>query len=368
MSRWGVLLACSLLATACGGGTIGMQKDAASADAPGDGVVARDTGAGTEGGGGDAAPGGDGGGQADGAAGTGLAAQYPGDIGIESDPDVVWFEGFEEGSVAAVTARYEQAQNPGGMTLVADVPAGSGGSASLRLTAGVSANATDLYKHLPDYDEWYVRWYAKYQANVTWHHTGVWVGGYNPSADWPSPQAGLKPNGDDRFSISIEPVYSGPDGPRFDFYNYWMKMRSWMAVPSGDTAYYGNGLVHRNGFTIDEGQWVCLEVHVKVNPGASSGAGAVLEVWKNDLLVQRFDDAGPLGYWIRDKFCPPGADGQECTDYPAPADTILDLQLRSTLDLKLNAFWPQNYITEGPDGSVQYDHMVVATRYVGCLR
>jgi hypothetical protein len=367
--RWGALLAC-LLAASCSG-TIGAQRDAGP-DAAGDGQVPGDA---SVDGSGDAAPGADGGqpdgGQADAAQADGatvLAAEYPGDIDIESDPDVVWFEGFEAGSVAAVTARYEQAQNQAGMTLVSDVPAGSGGAASLRLTAGVSANATDLYKHLPDYEEWYVRWYAKYQANVTWHHSGVWIGGYNPSSDWPSPQAGLKPNGDDRFSVSIEPVYSGPSGKRFDFYNYWMKMHSWMDVPSGDTAYYGNGFVHQNAFTIDEGQWVCLEVHVRLNPGASSGAGAVLEVWKNDVLVRRFDDSGPLGYWIRDKFCPTGADGQECTDYPAPADTILDLQLRSTLALKLNAFWPQNYITEGPDGSLQYDHMVVATRRVGCLR
>ena len=370
----GALLGCVALAGIGCGGTIGEHQDAGiGGDARAGEGGGGDGAAGGDGGGSDAAPGLDGGAddgaQGDAAAGTGLAASYPGDIGLETDPAVVWFEGFEEGSVAAVTARYEQAQNQAGMTLVADVPAKSGGTASMKLTSSVSANATDLYKKLPDHDEWFVRWYAKYQAGITWHHSGVWVGGYNPASNWPSPQAGLKPNGDDRFSVSIEPVYGvGGNAPRFDFYNYWMTMHSWMAVPSGDTAYYGNGLVHQSSFTIDEGQWVCLEVHVKVNPGASSASGAVLEVWKNDLLVQSFTDAGPLGYWIRDKFSPTGADGQECTDYPAPADTVLDLQLRNTAALRLNAFWPQNYITEGPEGSVQYDHMVVATRYVGCLR
>ena len=145
-------------------------------------------------------------------------------------------------------------------------------------------------------------------------------------------------------------------------------MHSWMDVPSGDTAYYGNTLIHRNDFTVDPGEWVCLEVHARLNPDPSSSTGALLEVWKGDILVQRFDETGPLGYWIRDKFCPAGADGSECTNYPAPADTILDLQMRTTTALRLNAFWPQNYITEGPEGSVQYDHMVVATRRVGCLR
>lgn len=299
----------------------------------------------------------------------GLASKYPGDVGMDRDPAVVWVENFEEGSVAAVTSRYEQAQNSAGMALVADVPPRSAGRSSLRLTAGVSANATDLYKQLQDHDELFVRWYAKYQPGIHWHHSGVWVGGYNPSSRWPNPQAGLRPAGDDRLSVSIEPVWGvGGAAPRLDFYNYWMKMHSWMAQPAGNTAYYGNVLVNQRAFTVDEGQWLCIELHVKLNTDASSSRGAILEVWKNDALVQRFDDGGPLGYWIRDKFCPQGADGPECTDYPAPAEVVLDLQFRSTQALRLNAFWPQNYITEGPDGSVQYDDMVVATQRVGCLR
>ncbi len=39
-------------------------------------------------------------------AGLTLADRYPCDRGIAGDPAVVWAENFEEGSVAAVTARY----------------------------------------------------------------------------------------------------------------------------------------------------------------------------------------------------------------------------------------------------------------------
>jgi len=84
--------------------------------------------------------------------------------------------------------------------------------------------------------------------------------------------------------------------------------------------------------------------------------------------VIRFDDGGPLGYWIRDKFCPIGANGSECTDYPAPATERLDLQLRSTAALALNAFWPQNYVTDAAQGMLTLDQMVVATSRVGCTR
>jgi hypothetical protein len=307
-----------------------------------------------------------------GEAGSGLAAIYPCDQGIAGDPAVVWAENFEEGSVSSVTSRYDSANNPPGMALVGDVPAKSCGKASMKLTSGVNANATDLYKRLSGKDELFVRYYAKYEAGTQWHHTGVWFGGYNPATPYPNPMAGLKPNGDDRFSVSIEPIYGiGNANPRLDTYNYWMQMHSWMDMPSGNTAYYGNSIVHKAAFIVDDGQWMCLEVHLKLNTDPASSMGAELDVWKNDILVARFDAQAPIGCWIKDKFCPTGVDGTECTDYPnlcATPYVPLDQQWRSTTALQLNYFWPQNYITQGPDGSVQYDDMVVATSRVGCLR
>jgi hypothetical protein len=282
---------------------------------------------------------------------------------------VVWAEDFEEGSAAAMLARYDD-KKPDGLALDTDVPAKSSGKASAKLTAsGAGPNAVDFFKQLtPGYDELYVRYYAKYQANVTWHHTGVWFGGYNPSTSYPNPQAGLKPNGDDRFSVSLEPMEAGAT-PRMDFYNYWMKMRSWMDVPMGNTAYYGNSVVHDPGVTAKE-SWQCFEVHVKLNPDPASGAGGELGVWIDDRSILQFTDAAPLGYWVKDKFCPAAATGTECTQYKPANPTLvpLDLQWRSTTALKLDNFWPQNYITDGGAGSVWYDDMVVARSRVGCIR
>src|SRR6266850_1250886 len=157
-----------------------------------------------------------------------LADRYPCDRGIASDPAVVWAEDFEEGSVSAVTSRYQAYKNAGGMALVTDQPSGSCGTASMRFTAdggNAATQATDLYKRLdPGQDELYLRWYAKYQAGAPWHHTGVWFGGYNPPSNWPNPQAGTKPVGDDRVSLAIEPVWGASPNLRFDFYDYWMKM------------------------------------------------------------------------------------------------------------------------------------------------
>lgn len=301
--------------------------------------------------------------------GPGLASKYPGDVGIDQDPDVVWVESFEEGSVGALVSRYDDAKQ-NGITLDGDKPAKSSGAASGKLTAsGSGPNAVDFYKNLgAGYEELFVRYYAKYESNVEWHHTGVWVGGYNPPSNWPNPQAGLKPDGDDRFSVSLEPMGQGTS-PRMDFYNYWMKMHSWMDQPSGSTAYYGNTLIHDPGLTAKQ-EWQCFELHIKLNPAAASGAGAELGVWVNDQPVIQFTDTAPLGYWVKDKFCPEKATGTECTDYKPASPTLvpLDLQFRSTTDLRLNAFWPQNYITSGGAGSVWYDDMVVAKSRVGCIQ
>lgn len=307
------------------------------------------------------------------AGGSGIAARYPKDVGIEQDPDVVWVENFEEGSVQALTARYEDAK-AGGITLVPDVPPNSAGSASGRFRAdpASASQAADLFKRLdPGFDELYVRYYAKYQSGIQWHHTGVWIGGYNPAQSYPSPQAGNKPDGDDRFSVSFEPV--GADGspnPRMDFYDYWMNMRSY-ADPPMQGAYYGNTILQDPNVRVADDTWMCIEIHVKLNTDPASSAGAVRDLWIDGKLVAHFDDAQPLGCWVRDKFCRETMLSTPQCDYPnlcATPYVPLDLRMRSTLDLKLNAFWPQAYVTSGPAGAVQYDDMVVAKSYVGPLQ
>lgn len=355
MRHWSLLCAC--LVVSCGsdggGGTDGGVEGQSPDGALPDGFVPADGNAPDSGG------------------GTGLAAKYPCDMGIDKDPAVVFTENFEEGSVAAVTARYED-KKPGGITLAPDAPPKSCGKASGKFYADPNAPAADLFKKLtPGFDELWVRYYAKYQKGIQWHHTGVWIGGYNPPANWPSPMAGLKPNGDDRFSVSYEPM--GADGspnPRMDFYNYWMQMHSWMPVPMGNTAYYGNTLVHKNSAALPDDTWMCIEIHVKLNPNPANGAGAELDLWVNGNTVAHFDDKAPVGCWIRDKFCPTGWDGSEC-NYPnlcMQPYIPLDLQWRNTAALNLNAFWPQNYITAGPGGSVEYDDMVIAKSAIGCLQ
>lgn len=302
------------------------------------------------------------------AAGT-LAAQYPGDVGIGADSSVVWSENFEESTLSAFTSRYDTVNNSTGMAFVTNVPAASSGTHALGLTSsGSGANATDFYKNFINfssgYTELYYRWYVKYQAGIAWHHSGFWCGGYNPATNWANPQAGSKPSGSDRVEIAIEPVWgTGTLSPRLDFYNYWMNQHTCSGCGG---SYWGNAAVCRLSFTNDENQWMCLELHVKLNTNLASAAGAMLEVWKNDTLVQSYPETGTVGYWVQDHFCPNGADGPECNYSPSAAGP-LDIQFRNSSSLVLNNFWPQNYITTaGVTGTMYLDDMVVATERIGC--
>ena len=297
-----------------------------------------------------------------------LSQEYPGDVGIDADSSVVWHEAFSESSIAALTARYTDYSNSAGMSFVADVPPNSTGHEAVQLVAGGANAATHLYTSFSKgHDELWYRYYVKYIGAGPWHHSGLWFGGFNPAIPYPNPQAGLKPTGADRFSIALEPQ-ADVTNPPMDFYAYWMQMHSWMANPSGSTAYYGNSLVHSNQFTVTSGQWICLEVHLKLNTDTSSSAGAMLQVWKNDSLMASFTDTGPMGYWVADKFCPESADAASCTKYrgSSPTLVLLDQQWRSTRALKINNIWLENYNDSSATSTMLYDDVVVATRRIGC--
>jgi hypothetical protein len=100
------------------------------------------------------------------AAYAGLANKYPGDVGIESDPNVVFTENFEEGSLAAVLARWEEAKKSDIMSLVPDTPPPSSGSHSILFAHVEGQDSAHLYRRLlPGYDQLYLRFYVKFATD-----------------------------------------------------------------------------------------------------------------------------------------------------------------------------------------------------------
>jgi len=280
-----------------------------------------------------------------------ISNNYPGDAGIENHPDVIYVEKFDEASLSTVTGRYTDVLNPAGMMLDTDLPPGSpAGGRSLRITAtGGADSGGHLYRNLPaGTDAWYLRYYVKYFSGGPYHHTGAWFGGYNPSTPWPNPQAGIQPAGDDRFSVSFEPV----SGSRLDHYVYWMHMRG---NPNPGT-YWGNDFIQDAALTFPSGQWMCVEVMVKLNNPVTSYNGE-LACWVNGAPVSNLGLGFPNGGWVWDSWTPDAA-----------GTPFEGFQWRNDANLNLNYLWIEHYadtVASGSTLAVKYDHIVVARSYIG---
>jgi hypothetical protein len=284
------------------------------------------------------------------ASGQGIAAKYVRDVGIANDPDVILTEMFED-SIATLASRWNQAANSAGMSLTSDVPAASGGTRALQMTSvGGTNSGGHLYKKLvPGHDQLYLRYYIKYSSSGTYHHTGGWLGGYNPPTAWPQGGAGTKPTGSDRFVIGPEPRDSVL---RFGLYTYWMEMR----VSPDAVNYWGNTFVRNPSVVVKTDQWMCVEVKVKMN-SPLSGRNGELALWIDGTQLLDLRQGSPLGNWVFNMFT------------PNPAGTPFDgFRWRATDLLKLNWIWLQHYTTGNPPGfigKVWWDHIVLAKKYIG---
>src|SRR6266581_4076713 len=241
----------------------------------------------------------------------GIAALYPGDVGIENHPDVILVEKFEEATLTDLFNRWTDILNGSAMSFSSDVPLGSPGSRSLNIP---------------------------------------WVGGHNPPLPWPNPQAGLKPVGNDRFIAAAE---QNNVTYRFDHYNYWMSMHI-----SGDGRFWGNFLLNDPTVQATGGRWTCVEHMVKLNNPVTSSNGEHA-IWLDGVKVSHVGQGFPNGYWSGGIF----------TQDPR-GSPFEGFRWRSDSNLQLNWIWLQNYSPDDPAGFAQdmhFDHVVVAKSYIGCL-
>src|SRR5213593_1528580 len=93
----------------------------------------------------------------------GIAALYPGDVGIENHPDVIFVERFEEATLTELFIRWTDILNGPAMSFSPDVPAGSPGARSLNIpwVGGGVNDGGHLYRQLSPgvADTLYVRYY-----------------------------------------------------------------------------------------------------------------------------------------------------------------------------------------------------------------
>jgi len=285
----------------------------------------------------------------------GLTAKYSATQSIKYDKSVVFTEDFEEPNLDSVAARWDEVVNLEGMSLVSDAPLVSSGIQSIQMTSIIGQNTGGhLYKRLSNYagyDTLYARFYVKFAYGCHPIHHFVHMGGYNPPTPWPQGGAGVRPDGDERFTTGIEPM--GSDW-RWDFYTYWMHMRG-NPVPN---TYWGNTFHPTPTVPVTKGEWICVEIMMICNNPLSSYNGEQA-FWINGEPAIHLGEGRPNGYWVWDKF------------YPHPDSTPFEgFQWRIDDELKVNFFWLLFYMTEGYIGqvdSVWFDDVIVATEYIGPL-
>lgn len=301
----------------------------------------------------------------------GIARKYPGDVGIEKDPDVVFAETFE-GTLPEILARFEDVSGKETFSLAPDVPGSAGGTQSLLMThVGGGESRNHLYRRIaPGLEQMFARFYVKFDKDCApVHHFGTHVGGNNPSSKWPMMDAGNAPAGDKSFNVSIEPFGKSWT---WDYYTYWCEMRG--SPPKGKR--WGNVFVRDPKLEVVRGEWVCVELMVKMNdPEDTNGE---LALWIDGKRVSHLGKGFPVGTWTFDKFTPgkkgPGVTwDHELGDRRATrgGGPFEGFRWRTVKELNANYVWLSLYMTHKQKGhisKVHFDNVVVASKYIGPIQ
>ena len=293
----------------------------------------------------------------------GIAANYPGDKGIAEDPNVIFVEKFDEGLLDDIFDRWDSCNGGDIMSLSSDTPDGSSDDVSLLMThIGDEGTGGHLYRRLlPGHKQIFARFYVKFDPDCApIHHFGTHLGGFGPPTPWPQGGAGVKPEGDKRFTTGVEPY---GDNWNWDFYSYWQGLHV-----HGDGNYWGTPfLTGGDKPVVKHGEWICVEMMVKVNDPVDQSNGEQAfwingKLWRQDgQVVSHIGEGFPKGQWTGGWWRP---------DMESE-DSFEGFQWRTSEELAVNYVWAYLYITKASQGHVSkvwFDNIVIATEYVGPIQ
>jgi len=319
--------------------------------------------------------------------GDGLAADYPGDVGIERDPAVVLAEDFELTGLAELKSRWSDIKNEKGEALLLDraAPPGSAGARSLRVTATRGRNTGGyLYTVLkPGYDRLFLRFYVRFAPDYGFDHHFCSLGGELDPTPYPVGRAGIRP--DNYWGTGVEPTTSSPQtypakefAPPgiWHFYTYWPEMRSFENEDGSGARCYGNDFEPAQPVLVPRDRWTCVEIMVAMN-SAPERADGEQAMWIDGRLVARFAPGTPTGYWLRDVFRNDAVRGEP----------FEGLRWRHDMRVNINKVKLENYVSESAferseayasahpgfpintrQSTVWFDQLVVSTEYVGPVK
>lgn len=271
---------------------------------------------------------------------AGLAADHPGDRGLEKHPAVLFHDDFESG---APGGRWDLVRTVGTSERPAveteKDPAIARGAASARATLRKGGfSDIGLCKRLsPGQDEVYMRHYVRYGRDYgfTSHGGSGFCASSRPTGFGPGGHAGRAPEGDKFFWATLEPIGRAAPGKApgpLIFYAYWWKMK-----PDGKGNHWGNWFRPEPDQVPALETWTCVEWRVKAN--AAGKEDGELDAWIDGVRRGSFRGIN----W-------------------RAADTLKVNQVSLSQWLEERAYAASG---GGDTRTVWYDDVVVATRYIG---
>ncbi len=319
--------------------------------------------------------------------GGGLAARYPGDSGIERDPAVVLAEDFSGGHLESLKSKWTDVNNREGKALALSdlAPPGSASRHSLRVTAtrGENEGGAVFTVLKPGHDQLFMRFYVRFAPDYGFDHHFSGLGGAIDPPPWPTGGAGIRPT--TSWGTGIEPTAQSqnsyppveyPPPGIWHFYTYWPEMRSWQNEDGTGDSFYGNNFEPETPVIVPRGEWICVEIMVKMNSSPEKRDGEQA-LWIDGRLVGHFAPGSMSGYWIRDEF-------RRSEERGGPFEGF---RWRTDMRTTINKVKLENYVTERafsnsdayaaehPDfpintqqATVWFSNLVVSTQYIGPLR
>lgn len=238
--------------------------------------------------------------------GAGIASSYPRDLDIESHPDVLFADDFENySSVSQLTSsgNYNNAYQISNLAFDSSVVLGGYQALRMRMPSTRSSMYNAIVRDLSsEYDALFMRVYGRYQSDysgVNSAHNALTISG-----NYGGP--GRRPDGTDFFLVNIENSKWGsePEPGYTHAYVYHPEQddvygEHWYpdgTVTNGSQS-FGPYFIARPNVAPKRGEWVCYEVLVQLNtPGVRDGRVAV---WQDGELIAdwhniRFRDVSSL--------------------------------------------------------------------------
>jgi len=279
----------------------------------------------------------------------GIAARYPGDVGIANDPAVIFADDFESyAKPADLKQKWDNFYQPAGTRLATEPENVFAGRQALEFTSPAQAaelsNATDK-RVSPELDVLYLRYYAKFQAPydvIGSSHNGSSISAHYFDGNRATP--GVRADGTNKFLVNLENwrgdaataspgllnVYVYHPGQRDRYGDHFLP--TGLVLPNTSLPFdFGPDFVSRPDIIPELGRWYCYEYMVKANtPGKRDGR---ITFWLDGVLIADFQN----------------------------------LRLRDVPELKIDRFQLCFHIGTNPKGETKkwYDNVVAAKSYIG---